>query len=105
MIFPFLKVHVLTFLLYIQKIRPDQVILNSLISACGRAGALERAFDVLHELSSEDIPVEPNHITIGALIKACSRAGQVNFIAYMAFVFIKSIQNVSEVFFDFPKSL
>ena len=65
------------FLLYFQKIKPDQVILNSLISACGRSGALERAFDVLDELSSEDIPVEPNHVTIGALIKACSWAGQV----------------------------
>lgn len=60
-----------------QRLKPDQVIFNSLITACGRAGALERAFDVLSEMVSEPSTVKPNHVTLAALMKACTLAGKV----------------------------
>lgn len=58
--------------------KPDRVVFNALISACGQSGAVDRAFDVLAEMRAEIIPVDPDHVTIGALIKACANAGQVN---------------------------
>lgn len=58
--------------------KPDRVVFNALISACGQSGAVDRAFDVLAEMRAENIPVDPDHVTVGALIKACANAGQVN---------------------------
>lgn len=60
-----------------QKLKPDHVIFNTLINACGRAGAIERAFDVLADMKGEPFHLIPDHVTIGALISACARAGQV----------------------------
>lgn len=57
--------------------KPDRVVFNALITACGQSGAVDRAFDVLAEMGAENIPVEPDHVTVGALIKACANAGQV----------------------------
>lgn len=57
--------------------KPDRVVFNALITACGQSGAVERAFDVLAEMRSELQPIDPDHITIGALISACTGAGQV----------------------------
>lgn len=60
--------------------KPDRVVFNALITACGQAGAVDRAFDVLAEMRAELQPIEPDHITIGALMKACASAGEVSFI-------------------------
>ncbi|KAI7755888.1 hypothetical protein M8C21_026096 [Ambrosia artemisiifolia] len=59
-------------------VKPDRVVFNALISACGESGAVDRAFDVLSEMRSETHPIDPDHVTVGALIKACSNAGQVD---------------------------
>lgn len=61
-----------------QNVKPDRVIFNTLITACGRAGALVRAFEVLENMRDElDGPVALDHFTYGALIAACARAGEV----------------------------
>lgn len=57
--------------------KPDRIVFNALISACGQSGAVDRAFDVLSEMRSETHPIDPDHVTIGALMKACVNAGQV----------------------------
>lgn len=57
--------------------KPDIVVFNALITACGQSGAVDRAFDVLAEMIAETRPIDPDHITVGALIKACAKAGQV----------------------------
>lgn len=57
--------------------KPDRVVFNALITACGESGAVDRAFDVLAEMMAETQPIDPDHITVGALMKACSNAGQV----------------------------
>lgn len=57
--------------------KPDQVVFNALISACGQSGAVARAFDMLAEMGAETHPIDPDHVTVGALMKACSVAGQV----------------------------
>lgn len=57
--------------------KPDRVVFNALITACGQSGAVDRAFDVLAEMNAEMHPVDPDHITIGALMKACANSGQV----------------------------
>lgn len=59
--------------------KPDIVVFNALITACGQAGAVDRAFDVLAEMRAETQPQDPDHITVGSLIMACSNAGQVRF--------------------------
>lgn len=59
--------------------KPDRVVFNALITACGQSGAVDRAFDVLGEMMAEMQPIEPDHTTVGALIKACANAGQVRF--------------------------
>lgn len=58
--------------------KPDRVVFNALINACGQSGAVDRAFDVLSEMMAETDPVEPDDVTVGALIKACANAGQVD---------------------------
>ena len=70
--------------------KPDRVVFNALITACGQSGAVDRAFDVLAEMGAETQPIEPDHITIGALMKACANAGQVVvfFIFYFIFILI-----------------
>jgi pentatricopeptide repeat protein len=65
-----------------QKVKPDRVIFNALITACGRSGAVDRAFDVLSEMRAEPHPLDPDHVTVGALINACSQSGQVSLICY-----------------------
>jgi len=60
-----------------QNVKPDRVIFNTLINACGRAGALLRAFEVLADMRDEPNPVSLDHFTYGALIAACARAGEV----------------------------
>lgn len=60
-----------------QDVKPDRVIFNTLVNACSRAGAVQRAFDVLSDMKSEATPVKPDHVTYGALISACSRGGEV----------------------------
>lgn len=63
--------------------KPDRVVFNALISACGESGAVARAFDVLSEMIAESSeskgtgPILPDHVTVGALIKTCIQAGQV----------------------------
>lgn len=59
--------------------KPDRVIFNALITACGQSGAVDRAFDVLAEMRTEAQPIDPDHVTVGALIKTCTQAGQVSF--------------------------
>lgn len=59
--------------------KPDRVIFNALITACGQSGAVDRAFDVLAEMRAEAQPIDPDHVTIGALIKTCTQAGRVSF--------------------------
>ena len=66
--------------------KPDRVVFNALITACGQSGAVDRAFDVLAEMGAELHPIEPDHFTIGALIKACANAGQVCFIKFKDFL-------------------
>lgn len=67
--------------------KPDRVVFNALITACGQSGAVERAFDVLAEMRSELQPIDPDHITIGALIKACTSADQVRILNCFIFSF------------------
>lgn len=63
--------------------KPDRVVFNALISACGESGAVARAFDVLSEMTAESSeskgsgPILPDHVTVGALMKTCIQAGQV----------------------------
>lgn len=59
--------------------QPDRVIFNALITACGQSGAVDRAFDVLAEMSAEPKPIDPDYVTVGALMKTCAQAGQVLF--------------------------
>lgn len=62
--------------------KPDRVVFNALISACGESGAVARAFDVLSEMTAESSeskgckPILPDHVTVGALMKTCIQAGQ-----------------------------
>lgn len=62
--------------------KPDRVVFNALISACGESGAVDRAFDVLSEMIAESSeskgtgPILPDHVTVGALMKTCIQAGQ-----------------------------
>lgn len=78
--------------------KPDRVIFNALITACGQSGAVDRAFDVLSEMTTDIHPIDPDHITIGALMKACANAGQVRFTmcsltdSYTIFVTIQPFQ-------------
>lgn len=58
--------------------KPDRVVFNALITACGQSGDVDRAFDVLAEMKAEAQPIDPDHITIGALMKACANSGQVD---------------------------
>ena len=58
--------------------KPDRVVFNALITACGQSGAVDRAFDVLAEMTGEVQPIDPDHITVGALMKACTNSGQVS---------------------------
>lgn len=60
--------------------KPDRVVFNALITACGQSGAVDRAFDVLSEMRTEIQPIDPDHITIGALMKACAHGDQVGFV-------------------------
>lgn len=62
--------------------KPDRVVFNALITACGQSGAVDRAFDVLAEMGAETQPIDPDHITVGALIRACANAGQVRLSFY-----------------------
>ena len=48
--------------------KPDRVVFNALINACGQSGAVARAFDVLAEMRAENHPIEPDHVTVGALM-------------------------------------
>ena len=64
-------------MLLVQNVKPDRVIFNTLIHACGRAGAVQRAFDVLADMKAEATPVKPDHVTYGALISACARGREV----------------------------
>jgi len=63
-------------------VKPDRVVFNALISACGESGAVARAFDVLSEMTAESSeskgsrPILPDHVTVGALMKTCIQAGQ-----------------------------
>ena len=63
--------------------KPDRVVFNALISACGESGAVARAFDVLSEMTAQSSeskgskPIIPDHVTVGALMKTCIQAGQV----------------------------
>jgi pentatricopeptide repeat protein len=63
-------------------VKPDRVVFNALITACGQSGAVDRAFDVLAEMGAETQPIDPDHITVGALMKACANAGQVRLSFY-----------------------
>lgn len=67
--------------------KPDRVVFNALITACGQSGAVDRAFDVLAEMRGELHPIDPDHVTVGALMKACARAGQVLYPAIFAINF------------------
>jgi pentatricopeptide repeat protein len=58
-------------------VKPDRIVFNALITACGQSGAVDRAFDVLAEMGAETQPIDPDHVTIGALTKACANAGHV----------------------------
>lgn len=60
-----------------QRVQPDRVIFNALITACGQSGAVDRAFDVLAEMRAEPKPIDPDHVTVGALMRTCIQAGQV----------------------------
>lgn len=68
--------------------KPDRVVFNALIAACAQSGAVDRAFDVLAEMTAETQPIDPDHVTIGALLKACTKAGQVWFLSFPATLFI-----------------
>lgn len=61
--------------------KPDRVIFNALINACGQSGAVDRAFDVLAEMRAEPVPMDPDHVTIGALMRTCAQAGQVSLLS------------------------
>lgn len=67
--------------------KPDRVVFNALITACGQSGAVDRAFDVLAEMTTETQPIDPDHVTIGALIKACANVGQVRVCIYLMVLF------------------
>lgn len=68
--------------------KPDRVVFNALITACGQSGAVDRAFDVLAEMRAEAQPIDPDHITIGALMKACASAGQVSLLLFLLEIII-----------------
>ena len=52
--------------------QPDAPIWNGLITLAGRAGQLQRAFQVLEDMQASNC--KPNARTFAALIDACSRA-------------------------------
>ena len=54
--------------------KPDLVIFNALITACGQSGAVVHAFDVLAEMTTETQPMDPDQVTIGALCLSVSSA-------------------------------
>lgn len=78
--------------------KPDRVVFNALITACGQSGAVDRAFDVLAEMTAEPELIDPDHVTVGALMKACANSGQVSLplyskgIIYPSYFFIMFIQ-------------
>ncbi|CAK7350817.1 unnamed protein product [Dovyalis caffra] len=61
-----------------KNVKPDRVVFNGVIAACGQSGALYCAFGVSAEMMAEAQPIDPDHITVGALLKACANAGQVD---------------------------
>lgn len=66
--------------------KPDRVVFNALITACGQSGAVDRAFDVLAEMIADEAhPMDPDHVTVGALIMACANAGQVSMLYLLIF--------------------
>ena len=54
------------------RLQPDAPIWNGLITLAGRAGQLQRAFQVLEDMQASSC--KPNARTFAALIDACSRA-------------------------------
>ena len=54
------------------RLQPDAPIWNGLITLAGRAGQLQRAFQVLEDMQASNC--KPNARTFAALIDACSRA-------------------------------
>lgn len=76
--------------------KPDRVVFNALITACGESGAVDRAFDVLAEMRAEVHPIDPDHVTVGALMKACAKAGQVS-----RFFPLKRVKSVSWIINSF----
>lgn len=77
--------------------KPDRVVFNALITACGQSGAVDRAFDVLSEMKAEARPIEPDQITIGALMKACANSGQVYVHSVFRCLYFKSISSLNEI--------
>lgn len=55
------------------RVPTDAAVWNALVTAAGRAGQLQRAFNVLEDMIATN--TRPNDRTYAALIDACARAG------------------------------
>jgi pentatricopeptide repeat protein len=86
-------------------VKPDRVVFNALITACGQSGAVDRAFDVLAEMGAETQPIDPDHVTIGALIKACANAGQVRLFVLFFFFWKKQLFLITRTVWSFSLQL
>lgn len=86
-----------------KNVKPDRVIFNTLINACTRAGAVQRAFDVLTDMKAEATPIKPDHVTYGALISACARAGEVSFETIFIAALLESMEDFALFVLSFRK--
>lgn len=55
--------------------KPDEVLYNSLLDGCSKAGKLDLAFQLFHQMQTEGL--SPSTITFNSLIDACVRANQI----------------------------
>ena len=59
--------------MHVDRVRPNIITYNSLISACEKAGRLDQALAVFDKLLASGL--DPDVITYSALISACEKVG------------------------------
>jgi pentatricopeptide repeat protein len=56
-------------------VRPDEVVYNSLLDGCSKAGELGISFEIFNSMNQDDI--KPSTISYNSLIDGCVRAGDI----------------------------
>lgn len=56
--------------------QPDEILYNSLLDGCSKAGKLDLAFQLYNQMQAEGSGIIPTTVTFNSLIDACVRADQ-----------------------------